>query len=253
MQTFAINTLGCKVNQYEAQQIITYLTGCNLLYVQEFESADLIIIHTCCVTHIASAKSRQLARKAHKQNPNAKIVISGCLVSSDPAEFKNLDEKMLFAANLKELFELLKKEFNLQYNSLEDNSLQKFRGQTRAFLKIQDGCDGFCSYCIVPTTRPNITFKPMDKVINEAQDLVKAGHKEIVLTGIFLGAYGQKTVKRKNWPDEKNEMLTALLEKIAQVPSLKRIRLSSLEPADVTDELLNVMKNNHNIMPHLHL
>ena len=197
MQTFAINTLGCKVNQYEAQQIIQFLSGCNLIYVQDFKSADLIIIHTCCVTHIASAKSRQLVRKAEKQNPNAKIIVSGCLVSSDPAEFKNLNEKLLFTPNLKELFLLLKQEFNLQCNSFEYNGLEKFCGQTRAFLKVQDGCDGFCSYCIVPTTRPNISFKPIDKVIDEAQDLVKAGHKEIVLTGIFLGAYGQNTVNVK--------------------------------------------------------
>ncbi len=262
MQTFAINTLGCKVNQYEAQQIIKFLTSCNLLYVQDFKIADLIIIHTCCVTHIASAKSRQLVRKAQKQNPNAKIFVSSCLVNSDPAEFKNLDEKLLFAGNLEGLFNLLKQQLtdagvdckSFDNNTLkESETIEKFHGQTRAFLKIQDGCDGFCSYCIVPQTRPNITFKPFDKVIDEAQHLVKAGHKEIVLTGIFLGAYGQKTVKRKNWPEEKNEMLTNLLEKIAQVPDLKRIRLSSLEPADVTDILLDVMKNNHNIMPHLHL
>jgi threonylcarbamoyladenosine tRNA methylthiotransferase MtaB len=253
MQTFAINTLGCKVNQYEAQQIIKFLTGCNLIYIQDFKSADLIIIHTCCVTHIASAKSRQLVRKAEKQNPNARIIVSGCLVSSDPAEFKNLNEKLLFTHNLKELFSLLKQEFNLQCNSFEYNSLEKFCGQTRAFLKVQDGCDGFCSYCIVPTTRPDISFKPIDKVINEAQDLVNAGHKEIVLTGIFLGAYGQNTVKRKNWPNNENPILAEMLDKVAQVPDLKRIRLSSLEPADVTEKLLDVMKNNHNIMPHLHL
>ncbi|MFA5292958.1 MAG: tRNA (N(6)-L-threonylcarbamoyladenosine(37)-C(2))-methylthiotransferase MtaB [Phycisphaerae bacterium] len=253
MQTFAINTLGCKVNQYEAQQIIKFLTGCNLLYVQEFENADLIIIHTCCVTHIASAKSRQLVRKAQKQNPNAKIVVSGCLLRSDPKEFETLEGKLLFAPNLKELFSLLKQEFNLEANLFDYNSLDKFCGQTRAFLKVQDGCDGFCSYCIIPTTRPDITFKPLDNVIKETQDLVKAGHKEIILTGIFLGAYGQNTVKRKHWPDSENPLLAELLEKVAQVPDLKRIRLSSLEPADVTDRLLNVIKNYPNIMPHLHL
>jgi len=253
MQTFAVNTLGCKVNQYESQQIIRFLTDCNLLYVQEFKKADLIIIHTCCVTQTASAKCRQLIRKAQKQNPNAKIIVSGCLVSSDPKEFENLEGKLLFAPNLKELFSLLKQEFNLEANLFDYNSLDKFCGHTRAFLKVQDGCDGFCSYCIVPKTRPNITFKPIEKVIEEAQHLVNAGHKEIVLTGIFLGAYGQNTVKRKNWPDNENPVLAELLEKVAQVPNLKRIRLSSLEPTDVTDKLLNVMKNHPNIMPHLHL
>jgi threonylcarbamoyladenosine tRNA methylthiotransferase MtaB len=262
MKTFAIDTLGCKVNQYESQQIIQFLTECNLLYVQNFNEAEIIIIHTCCVTHIASAKSRQLVRKAQKQNPKAKIIVSGCLVSSDPAELKNLDEKLLFAADLKGLFGLLKQELiavGVECKSFVDSSLsksgtiEKFCGQTRAFLKIQDGCDGFCSYCIIPKTRPNITFKPMDKVIDEAQSLVKSGHKEIVLTGIFLGAYGQTSVKRKNWPDGENNNLAILLEKVAQVSELKRIRLSSLEPADVAERLLDVIKNYHNIMPHLHL
>ncbi len=262
MKTFAIDTLGCKVNQYESQQIIRFLTDCNLLYVQNFSQAEIIVIHTCCVTHIASAKSRQLVRKAQKQNPKAKIIVSGCLVSSDPVELKNLDEKLLFATDLKGLFELLKKELiaaGVECNLFDDSALsksgtiEKFCGQTRAFLKIQDGCDGFCSYCIIPKTRPNITFKPMDKVIDEAQGLVNSGHKEIVLTGIFLGAYGQDSVKRKNWPNGENNNLAILLEKVAQVQGLKRIRLSSLEPADVTERLLDVMKNYHNIMPHLHL
>ncbi|MBU1259725.1 MAG: tRNA (N(6)-L-threonylcarbamoyladenosine(37)-C(2))-methylthiotransferase MtaB [Planctomycetes bacterium] len=262
MQTFAINTLGCKVNQYEAQQIIKFLTSCNLLYVQDFKKADIIIIHTCCVTHIASAKSRQLIRKAQKQNPSAKIFVSSCLVNADPAEFKNLDEKLLLAGNMEELFGLLKQQLTaagIDCKSIDNNMLrkqetiEKFHGQTRAFLKIQDGCDGFCSYCIIPKTRPNITFKPIEKVIEEAQHLVNSGHKEIVLTGIFLGAYGQQTVKRKNWPNNENPIIADLLEKIAQVPGLKRIRLSSLEPADVTDRLLDVMGNTSNIMPHLHL
>jgi len=262
MKTFAIDTLGCKVNQYEAQQIIQFLTNCNLLYVQNFSQAEVIIIHTCCVTHTASAKSRQLVRKAQKQNPKALIFVSGCLVSSAPAELENLDEKLLFAADIQGLFKLLKQELaacGVDCNSFKNSGLtntgtiEKFYGKTRAFLKIQDGCDGYCSYCIIPKTRPDITFKPMDKVIDEAQGLVRAGHKEIVLTGIFLGAYGQESVRRKNWPNGENNNLAILLEKVAQVPELKRIRLSSLEPADVTERLLDVMKSFPNIMPHLHL
>lgn len=253
MKTYAIDTLGCKVNQYEIQQIMQFLTDNGLLYVQNFDSAELIIIHTCSVTHTASAKSRQLIRKAQKQSPNAKIIVSGCLVKSDPQELKNLDQNLIFTPDLKDLFEILKKE--IEPNSFIDKELllHKFQGQTRAFLKIQDGCDGFCSYCIIPKTRPVLTFKPADDVLIEAQSLVNAGHKEIVLTGIFLGAYGQTSVKRKNWPTGENPYLAEIIEKIAQMPDLKRLRLSSLEPADVTDRLLDVMKNCPNIMPHLHL
>ncbi|OQA02847.1 MAG: Threonylcarbamoyladenosine tRNA methylthiotransferase MtaB [Planctomycetes bacterium ADurb.Bin401] len=252
MQTFAINTLGCKVNQYESQQIIQFLTDCNLLYVQRFESAEIIIIHTCCVTKTASAKSRQLVHKAQKLNPNAKIIVSGCLLKSELKEFESLKDKALFAPNINELFILLKKELNI-IKPLPNRGLQKFCGQTRAFLKVQDGCDGYCSYCIIPTTRPNITFKPLQDIIAETQDLVKSGHKEIILTGIFLGAYGQNTVKRKKWPDNENPLLAEMVDKVAQVPYVKRIRLSSLEPGDVTCRLLEVMKNHPNIMPHLHL
>lgn len=252
MQTFAINTLGCKVNQYESQQIIQFLTERNLLYVQNFESAELIIIHTCSVTHTASAKSRQFVHKAQKLNPNAKIVISGCLAKSDPKELKKLGENTLLAANIEELFTLFEKEFNIAKPN-KDINLKKFSGQTRAFLKVQDGCDGFCSYCIIPHTRPKISSKPVEQVLTEAQDLVNAGHKEIILTGIFLGAYGLDTVKRKKWHNNENPLLAELLEKVAQVPGLKRIRLSSLEPADVTTRLLDVMKSHTNIMPHLHL
>ncbi|MBN1788259.1 MAG: tRNA (N(6)-L-threonylcarbamoyladenosine(37)-C(2))-methylthiotransferase MtaB [Sedimentisphaerales bacterium] len=258
MKTFAIDTLGCKVNQYESQQIIQFLSNHNLLYVKDFQKAQIIIIHTCCVTHIASSKSRQLIRKAQKLSPNAKVIVSGCLVSAANKELMNLDEKLIFAGDLKSLLALLEKELinsGIDCKSIDSKELtiERFCGQTRAFLKIQDGCDGFCSYCIIPKTRPNITFKPMDKVIAEAQNLVNAGHKEIVLTGIFLGAYGQDTVKRKKWENEENEKLAILLEKVAKIGDLKRIRLSSLEPADVTDRLLEVMRNNCNIMPHLHL
>jgi len=128
-----------------------------------------------------------------------------------------------------------------------------FRGHTRAFLKVQDGCDGYCTYCIVPRTRPLVHSKPLDVVLQEAQSLVDAGHKEIVITGIFLGAYGQQTVRRKSWPDRQNGKLTDLLENIAKIPVLARVRLSSLEPGDVTGELLDVFCKYPNIMPHLHL
>jgi threonylcarbamoyladenosine tRNA methylthiotransferase MtaB len=131
--------------------------------------------------------------------------------------------------------------------------LLSFKDHTRAFIKVQDGCDGFCSYCIIPKARPCIETKPVEAVLAEAQQLVNAGHKEIVLTGIFLGAYGQKTVRRKNWPNQENIKLAELLEKLSRMPERPRIRLSSLEPSDVTEQLLNVFCEHRNIMPHLHL
>lgn len=260
MKTFAINTLGCKVNQYESQQIRQFLQRFELSYVSSPANADLVIVHTCCVTHIASAKSRQYIRKARKINPDVLIIVSGCLAKTDTGETKTLDKDLYFAKNLDELQTLLttliksaKNRINDSKNPLQELLLDSFPGQTRAFLKIQDGCDGYCTYCIIRKTRPNITNKPENSIITEAQQLVKAGHKEIVLTGVCLGAYGQNTVHRKNWDPAKNQSLPNLLEKIAQIPQLARIRLSSLSPLDITDALLRVYCDYPTIAPHLHL
>ena len=142
---------------------------------------------------------------------------------------------------------------NKSKNYRELPPLTSFNGHTRAFLKIQDGCDAYCSYCIVPKTRPFVHSKPENAVLQEAQTLVKAGHKEIVVTGVFLGAYGQNSVRRKNWPNQQNDNLADLLDKMAEISHLARIRLSSLEPADVTPRLLDTFCKHRNIMPHLHL
>jgi threonylcarbamoyladenosine tRNA methylthiotransferase MtaB len=138
-------------------------------------------------------------------------------------------------------------------NSSSLPPLRSFEGQTRAFLKVQDGCDGYCTYCIVPKTRPVLSSKPVARALAEAQTLVNAGHREIVVTGIFLGAYGRETVRRKNWPAGQNDNLADLLDKMASLPNMERIRLSSLEPADVTPRLLETLCRHRNIMPHLHL
>jgi threonylcarbamoyladenosine tRNA methylthiotransferase MtaB len=131
--------------------------------------------------------------------------------------------------------------------------ITSFKDHTRAFLKIQDGCDGYCSYCIVPKTRPFVHSKPENAVLQEAQALVEAGHREIVITGVFLGAYGRESVRRKNWPNQRNDDFADLLDKMAEIPHLARIRLSSLEPADVTPRLLDTFCKHPKIMPHLHL
>lgn len=260
MKTFTINTLGCKVNQYESQQIRHFLHCLKLDFTPSPAKADLVVIHTCCVTQTASAKSRQCIRKARKSNPVAKIIVSGCLANPKINETKDIGKDIYFAENLDELSTLLPTIINSAQNR-DTNSkielpgllLNSFTGQTRAFLKIQDGCDGNCSYCIIRTTRPDITNKPETEIITETQQLVNAGHKEIVLTGVCLGAYGQKTTRRKNWNPAKTESLPNLLEKIAQLPGLARLRLSSLSPLDVTDSLLRAYREYPNIVPHLHL
>jgi threonylcarbamoyladenosine tRNA methylthiotransferase MtaB len=284
MKTFSISTLGCKVNQYESQQIRELLEQLGLDRVESPRKPDLVVINTCCVTHTASAKSRQHIRRAEKQSPGAVVVVSGCLPTVQIGELSAPTENVHLIRNRSDLGAALshiadgkavvpvsksvqscpntiietKNSSKVKYkNELGNNSnlppLTSFEGQTRAFLKIQDGCDGCCTYCIVPKTRPFVRSKPADAVLQEAQALVESGHREIVLTGIFLGAYGQESVRRSNWPNQRNDNLADLLDETAQIPNLARIRLSSLEPADVTPRLLDTFCKHRNIMPHLHL
>ena len=258
MKTFTINTLGCKVNQYESQQIRQLLGDLGLSVVCPGQKSDLVIVNTCCVTATASAKSRQYISKARKQNPHAVIVVAGCLPTVDIGELASLSENIHFIKYRHALADTLTQLLNGK-NVIENPQakplppLTSFQGQTRAFLKVQDGCDGCCSYCIIPKTRPIVQSKTLSQILDEAQSLVNAGHREIVVTGVFLGAFGQNTVKRKKWPDKKNEKLLNLLEKLAEIPNLERIRLSSLEPTDICHSLLDLFCKYPNIMPHLHL
>ena len=284
MKTFTINSLGCKVNQYESQQIRELLEKYGLRKVGPFQKSDLVVINSCCVTHTASAKSRQCIHKFRKQSPNAVIIVSGCLPTVQIGELSATADDVHLIRNRGDLVDTLsciidnkaatltsqrtqscpdttikaKNSYKIKYKNNLNNDLNlppltSFEGQTRAFLKIQDGCDGYCTYCIVPKTRPFVRSKPFDEVLHEAQALVKSGHREIVVTGIFIGAYGLQSVRRKNWPNQQNEHLADLLDKMAEIPNLERIRLSSLEPADLTPRLLDTFCQHPNIMPHLHL
>jgi threonylcarbamoyladenosine tRNA methylthiotransferase MtaB len=292
MKTFAINTIGCKVNQYESQQIRELLERLDLIEVETPKSKpDIVIINTCCVTLTASAKSRQRIRKAQKLSPDALIIVCGCLPAAQTGEINSTGKNIHLISHRETTATTLSKIINnaktTALSQLEQNIIIKaensskiklknrhifntatldkstelpkltlltsFKGHTRAFLKIQDGCDGYCSYCIIPQARPIVHSKPAEMVLQEAKALVEAGHKEIVVTGIFVGAYGQKSVRRKNWTNLQNNKLADLLDKMAEIPNLARIRVSSLEPGDVTPRLLDIFCGHRNIMPHLHL
>lgn len=274
MKTFAINTLGCKVNQYESQQIRQILEQLGLKPSPKAVQADLFVVNTCCVTHTASAKSRQMIKKARKANPAGKIVVVGCLSADATGELVTDDEELIIVADKRRLAQQVAMLSSArsqadadtaditisnpsetcpgQENSYTAKPLESFAGQTRAFIKVQDGCDAGCAYCIIPKTRPKVRSRTPEQVIFEAKLLVKAGHREIVVTGVHLGAFGQAGVRRCNW-DQNHEKLADLLEKLAQIPDLERIRLSSLWPGDLTEKLLQTIKANPNIMPHLHL
>ena len=273
MKTFSIYTLGCKVNQYESQQIRQFLEDKGLQGVKPDDKPDLFIINTCCVTATASAKSRQYIQRAGKLNPKAVQIICGCLATLQTQElrYKNnnaphiITDRTGLAAKLQQI---------IGRTLSEDSSvalplLTGFKGQTRAFLKVQDGCDGVCSYCIVPKVRPDVQSKPIEDAVTEAKALVSAGHKEIVVTGVNLGTYGHQTVRRTGEQESRgsenlefrieneecgnNEKLPYLLTTLAGIPELMRIRVSSLEPGDISEQLLDVFCGHKNIMPHIHL
>jgi len=243
---------------------------------------DLVVVNTCCVTATASAKSRQFIRKMQRTWPNSLIIVCGCLPITLPDPPKGFGHKVHFiqdrqdvAAELKTLASSptsthinesthvyqngpIKTKFAHKIKPNRQTketlpALTRFHGQTRAFIKVQDGCDGRCAYCIIPQTRPALTSRPLNEIAAEARALTKSGHKELVITGVFLGAYGQATVRRRNWVPSAGPNLSRLLSKIAQSVEINRIRISSLEPLDITPELLDVYAGHSNIMPHLHL
>ncbi len=301
MKYFSIYTLGCKANQYESQQIRELLEKFGLQKAESSEKTDIVVINTCCVTHTASAKSRQQIRKFQKHHPDAIIVICGCLPiienstnqpdTTSGQKPTQRAENTLFVTNRDELATILtnivskacnQNSFQVEHNCTPGLNLQpinmiktefdakiklkkgfsenttlplltSFKDQTRAFLKVQDGCDNFCAYCIIPKTRPEVHSKPLDEAVNEAKSLVLAGHKEIVITGICVGAYGRDTARRRDISSDNTDHLANLVEKIAQIPNLARIRLSSIEPTDITDQLLETFRSHKNIMPHIHL
>jgi threonylcarbamoyladenosine tRNA methylthiotransferase MtaB len=271
-RTFAITTLGCKVNQYESQQIRQLLENSGLTAAALHDKPDIVVVNTCCVTHIASAKSRLYISKARKLSPNAAIVVRGCLPTAQTGELNKIEDNIHLIGHNTDLgAELLRIITGQKIDTVSKTAidpkikhknnlpkelsiLDNFTGQTRAFLKIQDGCDGYCAYCIVPKLRTALYSKPPDLVLQEAKNLVGAGHREIVLSGIFLGAYGRDTVRRIHWPPVSPSPLAELLEKLSGIEGLARIRLSSLEPADLTDDLLDVFcRHTEKIVPHLHL
>jgi len=254
MRAFSIYTLGCKVNQYESQQIRQLLQELGLKHVDMADKPEFVIINTCCVTAGASAKSRQYIRRASRLNPFSKIIVCGCLPIAQVDELSNLNGDFYLVKNRNNLAAEISRIVNCQTSNVSSlPQIKSFEGHTRAFLKVQDGCDGCCSYCIIPKARPYVRSRPINQVIKEAKQLADAGHREIVLTGIYLGAFGQETVRRSRWPGRQNPKLAELLDKVAQIPALERIRLSSLGPADVTDQLLDVFCEHRNIMAHLHL
>lgn len=257
MTTFAIATLGCKVNTYESQGYESALLEKGYEEVPFKEKADVYIINTCAVTNTAGAKSRQKIHQAYASNPNAIIAVVGCYVqtaASSMAKMEHIDillgsdEKAKLPSMIEQALQTRTKQIVVhdvrQVKAFEALPIKKFEHQTRAFLKIQDGCNQFCSYCIIPYARGAERSLAPEEVVKIAKNLVANGHLEIVLSGIHTGRYGH---------DLGSDLVTLLKRMVQEVDGLQRIRISSIEMNEITDELLNFMKEEHKIARHLHI
>ncbi|MBO5373608.1 MAG: tRNA (N(6)-L-threonylcarbamoyladenosine(37)-C(2))-methylthiotransferase MtaB [Lachnospiraceae bacterium] len=252
----ALHNLGCKVNAYETEAMQQLLEEAGYEIVEFNEKADVYVINTCSVTNMADRKSRQMLHRAKKLNPNSIVVAAGCYVQTKTSEAK-LDEAIdiIIGNNKKhelistiEAYEQSKKktEAVIKINHRQEYEalhVSKTAEHTRAFIKVQDGCNQFCSYCIIPYARGRVRSRLLSEVIEEIEILAKNGYKEVVLTGIHLSSYGVDT----------GENLLHLIEETAKIEGIKRIRLGSLEPRIVTEEFAEALSAIDKICPHFHL
>ena len=259
MKKAALHNLGCKVNAYETEAMQELLEQAGYEIVPFKEGADIYIINTCTVTNMADRKSRQMLHRARKMNPDAIIVAAGCYVQTKDEEEK-LDEciDIVIGNNRKkDIVEILEeyegKKQTVQKDVIDINRtkeyeelhLSKTAEHTRAYLKVQDGCNQFCTYCIIPYARGRVRSRRKEDVVEEVKNLVKNGYQEVVLTGIHLSSYGVDF--------EETEDLLSLILAVHEVEGLKRIRLGSLEPRIITEKFVQTISGLEKMCPHFHL
>ena len=252
---FSIITFGCKVNSYESEFMKEQLINNNYKYVDDYKDADIVIVNTCSVTNTADNKSKKAIRGVRRNLPNAVLMVCGCTAENHREELSNLDIDILIGNKEKsKVVELInkfiesKKKYSKFYDErrtdFENMVVKKFNDLTRAFVKIQDGCNNYCAYCIIPYVRGSIRSKAMEDVLEEVQELVDMGHREVVLTGINTGAYGKEKGKYD---------LTDLIRELSKFDNLERIRVSSIEMTEIDDKFIDELRNNKKLCAHLHV
>ena len=243
---YKIITLGCKVNEYESEVMGNLLE--NHGYVRS-EDPDVCIINTCTVTNTADSKSRKMIRSYRKKFPNAILVVAGCMIQNKKDKLDVPADIIIGNKHKSEIVSLLDEYKDEKINVVEDMESADFEDMslnnfdlTRAYIKIEDGCDNYCSYCIIPYVRGHVRSKKHEKVLEEARSLIKNGHKEIVLTGIHTGHY-----------HDGNYSFADLLNDLIKLYGLKRLRISSIEITELNDEVLNIIKNSKILVNHMHI
>ena len=257
MSTVAFHTLGCKVNHYETEAIWQLFKEAEYERVDFETNADVFVINTCTVTNTGDKKSRQVIRRAIRQNPDAVVCVTGCYAQTSPAEIMDIpgvdvvvgtqDRTKLigYIEDYKKERQHINGVGNIMKNrTYEELEVPYFTDRTRASLKIQEGCNNFCTFCIIPWARGLMRSRDPEKVIEQATQLVESGYKEIVLTGIHTCGYGQ---------DLKNYNLAQLLRDLEEIDNLERIRISSIEASQLTDEVIQVIAASTKVVRHLHI
>ena len=256
----ALHNLGCKVNAYEVEAMQQLLEKAGYEIVPFTEGADVYLINTCTVTNIADRKSRQMLHKAKKMNPDAIVVAAGCYAQADTEKLKEDNAVDLILGNnqktqIVEVLEEYEKEHSKQVQVIEINhtkeyeelSIEQTAEHVRAYIKVQDGCNQFCTYCIIPFARGRVRSRKIADVLKEVETLASKGYKEVVLTGIHLSSYGVDFLK------EERESLLSLIQAVSKVAGIQRIRLGSLEPRIITEEFLEGIVATGKVCPHFHL
>ncbi|AEG59416.1 tRNA (N(6)-L-threonylcarbamoyladenosine(37)-C(2))-methylthiotransferase MtaB [Desulforamulus ruminis] len=259
VKTAAIYTLGCKVNQYESSSIGDLFRRAGYQLLNFDRPADVYVINTCTVTHLGDRKSRQMIRRAIKQNPQAVIAVTGCYAQTAPGKVLEIPGVDLVIGtrdrgSIVTLVESCRKggkpvnavQDIMQRADFEELPIPVDQGKTRAFLKIQEGCNSYCSYCIIPYARGPVRSRLPENVLSSARELIEQGFREIVLTGIHIGAYGQDFAERQ-------KDLAWLVEQLAVIPGLRRLRLGSVEPHDINFALIQAVAAHPNVCRHLHI
>ena len=256
MKTVAFHTLGCKVNTYESNAMLKIFNEAGYQEVDFKEAADVYVINTCTVTNTGDSKSRQMIRKAIRKNPQATICVVGCYSQIAPEEIRQIEGVgvVLGTQYRKDIVKyvdeyiktgqmIVKVDSVMNLRKFEDLNIDRFKN-TRAFLKIQDGCNNFCTYCIIPYARGRVRSRDKDSVLNQAKRLVANGYVEIVLTGIHTAGYGED-LQGYNFYD--------LLVDLVKIEGLMRLRISSIETSQISDEIIDLIGSNEIIVDHLHV
>lgn len=253
----AFHTLGCKVNQYESEAMQKLFMAAGYELSADIENADVVVVNTCTVTALSSQKSRQIIRRSARANKNSILVVVGCYAQKEPEKISEIDgvDIIIGTADRMKIVELVEKVLKNREEKIFKvgavENISKFEElphtpqRTRAFLKIEDGCNNFCSYCIIPFVRGRVRSRSLESIRAECLELKAKNFKEIVLTGIHIGAYGK---------DFKNKIsLVDAVKIVLETANPKRLRLGSVESVEMTDELINLMKTDSRICNHVHL